>query len=53
MAPQCLACHGPRESQSPELRTALERDYPHDAATGYAVGELRGAFTLQRQVASP
>ena len=53
MAPQCLACHGSRESQQPALRTALERDYPHDAATGYAVGELRGAFSLQRQLASP
>lgn len=49
MAPQCLACHGARESQPPALRAALERDYPHDAATGYAAGELRGAFSLRRQ----
>lgn len=52
-APQCLACHGAPESEPPALRAALERDYPHDAATGYAAGELRGAFSLQRQLASP
>ena len=53
MAPQCLACHGPRDSQPPALRAALEHDYPHDAATGYAAGELRGAFSLQRQLPVP
>ena len=30
----------------PELRAALQRAYPRDAATGYAPGELRGAFTV-------
>ena len=53
VAPPCLACHGPLEAQSPALRTALGRDYPHDAATGYAPGELRGAFSLQRQLPKP
>jgi hypothetical protein len=53
VAPPCLACHGQREAQPPALRAALERDYPHDAATGYAVGELRGAFSLQRQLPKP
>jgi hypothetical protein len=50
MAPLCLACHGASETQSPELRMALQREYPHDAATGYAVGELRGAFSLHRTI---
>jgi hypothetical protein len=53
MAPQCLACHGPRDSQPLALRAALEHHYPHDAATGYAAGELRGAFSLQRQLPVP
>ncbi|MBM4220972.1 MAG: DUF3365 domain-containing protein, partial [Gammaproteobacteria bacterium] len=53
VAPACLACHGPVEAQPPELRAALERDYPYDAATGYAPGELRGAFSLQRQLPKP
>lgn len=48
VAPPCLACHGDPAQQSPELRAALARDYPHDAATGYAPGALRGAFSLKR-----
>ncbi len=46
--PLCLTCHGEVAAQSATLRAALLREYPHDAATGYAVGELRGAFSLQR-----
>lgn len=53
MAPQCLACHGAQEAQPPALRAALGSEYPHDAATGYAAGELRGAFSLQRQLPLP
>lgn len=48
MGPLCVACHGATESQSTELRAALQREYPHDTATGYALGELRGAFSLRR-----
>jgi hypothetical protein len=50
--PLCLACHGSIEQQSPQLRAALTKAYPHDAATGYAPGELRGAFSLRRPVAA-
>jgi hypothetical protein len=50
--PLCLACHGSIEQQSPELRTALAKAYPHDAATGYALGDLRGAFSLRMPVAA-
>jgi hypothetical protein len=46
--PLCLTCHGAVASQPPALRAALAREYPHDAATGYAAGELRGAFSLRR-----
>jgi hypothetical protein len=51
--PLCLACHGAPEQQSPELRAALGEAYPHDAATGYALGELRGAFSLRKDIATP
>jgi hypothetical protein len=51
--PLCLACHGAPEQQSPELRAALGKAYPHDAATGYALGELRGAFSLRKDIATP
>jgi hypothetical protein len=52
LGPMCLACHGDPAQQSPELRAALLRDYPHDLATGYRLSELRGAFSLRRP-ASP
>lgn len=39
--PMCLACHGePEES----IRTVIKQAYPHDAATGYEAGDIRGAF---------
>jgi hypothetical protein len=49
IGPPCLACHGPADSQSKELRAALQREYPQDAAVGYKLGELRGAFSLSRK----
>ena len=48
--PVCLVCHGSVSAQPAELRAVLQREYPHDAATGYQAGELRGAFSLRRQV---
>lgn len=51
--PLCLTCHGPVSSQSAELRGALQRDYPHDAAVGYSLGELRGAFSLRHVADEP
>ena len=45
---QCMACHGPKENLAPAVRDALEKRYPHDQATGYAVGDLRGAFSIKR-----
>lgn len=48
VAPQCLVCHGDPSAQPVDLRTALAAAYPDDAATGYRAGDLRGAFSLQR-----
>jgi hypothetical protein len=42
--PPCLVCHGPAESLPPEVSTLLASRYPEDKATGYAVGDLRGAI---------
>lgn len=47
----CLACHGSRIS--PEVSEALGARYPGDAATGYAAGEVRGAFVVTRQLGQP
>ncbi len=40
----CLACHG--TPLSPELGAILDADYPHDRARGYALGDIRGAFSV-------
>lgn len=40
----CLACHG--TDIKPDVRAELTRYYPDDKATGYRLGELRGAFSL-------
>ena len=44
MQPPCLACHG--ESLAPPVAEAIGALYPEDAARGYRLGELRGAFTI-------
>jgi hypothetical protein len=41
-APMCLACHG--EALAPRVAAAVAAQYPADRATGFAAGELRGAF---------
>jgi hypothetical protein len=40
----CLTCHG--ETLAPELAAAIAREYPNDQATGFKLGELRGAFRV-------
>ncbi|WP_043767862.1 Tll0287-like domain-containing protein [Algiphilus aromaticivorans] len=46
--PVCLACHGDAAARAEGIEDVLEAAYPHDRATGYAAGELRGAFSLKR-----
>ena len=53
VGPLCLACRGDVAAQPTGLRAALQQAYPHDAATGYRAGELRGAFALRRIVSTP
>jgi hypothetical protein len=40
----CLSCHG--QSLSKEVKATLLEKYPHDKATGYEEGQIRGAFSL-------
>ena len=51
-APLCLTCHGAAASQSAELRAALQRAYPQDAALGYAAFEsmYRGEETSDGEI---
>jgi len=44
----CLTCHGPSESLSNEVKEKLAADYPNDRATGYSIGQVRGAVTVKR-----
>lgn len=44
----CLKCHGPAESQSDELKAVLSHAYPADRATGYSLGQVRGALSVKR-----
>ncbi len=46
--PMCLTCHGPAESIPEGVRARLQAAYPMDKATGYKVGELRGAVVVKR-----
>lgn len=41
----CLACHG--QDVQPAVRAAIARHYPNDRATGFALGELRGALWVE------
>lgn len=49
--PVCLACHG--EALAPEVSAKLAELYPHDRATGFRLGDLRGAFVVVKLAAAP
>ncbi|MCW8924245.1 MAG: DUF3365 domain-containing protein [Gammaproteobacteria bacterium] len=40
----CLKCHG--ENIAPPVKAKLKELYPDDMATGYKLGDVRGAFTI-------
>ncbi len=40
----CLTCHG--ENVAPELQSLIDKHYPDDQATGFSVGDIRGAFSV-------
>lgn len=44
----CLNCHG--SELRPEVQAKLNDLYPQDKATGFAVGQMRGAFTLSKKL---
>jgi len=44
----CTACHG--SDIDPDLAATIREAYPQDRATGFAPGDLRGAFTLSRPI---
>lgn len=44
LEPLCATCHG--TSLAPEVAQAVAARYPEDRATGFEVGEVRGAFLV-------
>jgi len=48
MTPVCLACHGPVEQIGETVKAQLAAEYPYDTATGYKLGQMRGAITIKR-----
>jgi hypothetical protein len=44
----CVKCHGPVEGMEAGLKAKLAESYPHDQATGYSKGQIRGALTVKR-----
>ncbi|MBM4201831.1 MAG: DUF3365 domain-containing protein [Gammaproteobacteria bacterium] len=49
-APVCLTCHG--ERLAPEVTARLAELYPQDQATGFRLGDLRGAFVIVKPAAA-
>jgi hypothetical protein len=41
----CILCHG--KNIAPSITKKLNGLYPNDQATGFQVGEIRGAFTVK------
>ncbi len=46
--PLCLNCHGPADQLTPAVKSALSQHYPNDRATGYSVGQVRGAISVRK-----
>jgi hypothetical protein len=46
--PLCLTCHGATDSIPDSVKARLAADYPRDRATGYAIGQIRGAVTIKQ-----
>lgn len=47
---QCLQCHGKPTDISVGMKALLANEYPEDQATGYSVGEVRGAISIKRKL---
>jgi hypothetical protein len=49
----CLECHGePNRDISPENLAVIQRLYPQDKATGFKLGQLRGAWRIDFPLAT-
>ena len=46
----CLGCHG--SNVDPEVSALINKTYPDDKAVNFAVGDIRGAFSLQKVISA-
>lgn len=46
--PLCLTCHGSAETIPDSVKAKLTAEYPHDRATGYSLGQIRGAVSIKQ-----
>lgn len=44
----CLVCHGPASQHSEGVKALLATEYPHDKATEYSLGQVRGAVSIKK-----
>jgi hypothetical protein len=44
----CLGCHG--SNIEPEVSALLSKTYPDDKAVNFALGDIRGAFSLKKDI---
>ena len=44
----CVACHGASDAIDATVKASLAADYPHDQATGYSAGQVRGGVSIKR-----
>jgi len=49
MKSSCLLCHGDTTQISPKVLKMIRTKYPHDLATGFKLGEFRGAVVSEFQ----
>jgi hypothetical protein len=48
--PLCLTCHGTAENIPQQVKAKLAVGNPHDRATGYVLGQVRGAVAIKLPV---
>lgn len=51
--PMCLSCHGTKDTVAQEVEAVLAKEYPHDQARGYTLGQIRGAVTIKQRLETP
>jgi len=50
LQPGCVACHGNPDQIPDNVKAKLSETYPHDKATGYSAGQIRGAVSIKRPI---